>query len=267
MKFFIDDKEIKTVNKGATIKGCLSLVSRCANFSFIYNENDSNFEKYKAKINSDVTIENDEGKNIFKGFVSIINYNQNEKTVEIEALDYFSFLLNSKIAGRFSGGVLSALNKLLSGFNIYSSLIKNIKKELNVISFGSLSRYDILEILIKNMYEKEEFKLYLDGDNSINVLLPLRDNSKGDFKIGENIISAYFSQEGFENISRITAIGNDDVVSGTIIKIIDPKNNKSGYFTVKSDIHTYADFHIMDLELKERKLWYEKLGRRHIGCF
>ena len=82
--------------------------------------------------------------------------------------------------------------------------------------------------------------------------MPLKDNSKGDFILGKNVISAQFSQDGFENIAKITAIGNENVVSGTVIKIIDPKNNKIGYFTVKNDIHTYGNIYTMELDLKER---------------
>lgn len=252
MKFIIDDNEIKTVIKGATVRGCLSLVSRSASFSFIYNEADPDFEKYKAKIGSGVKIKNDDNKNVFSGFITKINYNQDKKLVEIEASDYFSILLNKNVTGRFTGSITAGLNDLLSGFNIFFDMKTSLTKKLNVISFGNLSYYDILEIFMKNIYETEEFKLYIKSDSSIGVLLPLKDNSKGDFILGKNVISAQFSQDGFENIAKITAIGNENVVSGTVIKIIDPKNNKIGYFTVKNDIHTYGNIYTMELDLKER---------------
>ena len=254
MKFIIDDNEIKTVIKGATIKGSLSLVSRSANFSFIYNENDPDFKKYRAKINSTVTIKNDDNKNIFSGFITRINYLADTKIIEIEASDYFSILLNENVTGRFAGKLLTAINKLLSGLNIFSNIKTSIENKLNVVSLGNLTRYDILEIFMKNIYAKEEFKLYVDGNSSINILLPFRDNSKGDFIFGENIISAYFSQDNFYNLAKITAIGNENVVSGAVIRIIDKLNNKDGYFTVKNDTHIYGDTYTMELELKERIL-------------
>ena len=252
MKFIIDDNEIKTVIKGATIKGCLSLVSRNASFSFIYNENDSNFEKYKAKVHSKVTIKNDNDKNIFSGFITTINYVRERKLIEIEASDYFSILLNKNVTGRFTGTLFANIKKLLDGFSIFSNIKTAITKKLNVVSLGNLTYYDILEIFMKNIYETEEFKLYVDGDSSINVLLPFRDNSKGDFILGENVISAYFSKDSFYNIAKIKAIGNENVVSGTVIRLIDKANNKDAYFTVKSDIHTFGDIYTMELELKER---------------
>lgn len=255
MKFYIDDNEIKTVNANATIRGCLSLISRSAKFSFIYNENDSNFIKYKAKINSTVKIKNDNNKSIFSGFITRINYMADKKLVEIEANDYFTILLNEKVTGRFAGKIFNAVNNLLSGLKIYSNL-QNIKtaveNKLNVVSLGNLSRYDILEIFIKNLYATEEFKLYIDGDSSLNVLLPFRDNSRGDFILGENVISAFFSKDDSLNNAFIVAIGDDNIVSGCVIRLIDKINNKKGYFTVKSDVHTYGNTHTMELELKER---------------
>ena len=77
MKFFIDDREIKTINTGAIIEGSLNLVSRCANFSYVFDDKNLEFENYKAKLGSKVLIKNDSNKNIFKGKITSINYQSN----------------------------------------------------------------------------------------------------------------------------------------------------------------------------------------------
>lgn len=250
MKFFIDGKEIKTVISGATISGSLNLVSRCASFSYIYSPIDKEFEIYKAKIGSLVLIKN-ESKNIFQGKITSINYQAESKVIQIQAKDLFSILLETKPIGRFKGNLLNVLKQVLDKNNIIPVVNNFIKNEINIVNFGELTSFDVIKIAINKVYG-DDFKLFLDGDLNLNILFPLISNSKADFIIGENIISSNFSSSKIGNTSIITAIGNNEIVSGSVIRVIEPNNGFFGYFVVQKDRHVYSLGHIMELEIKER---------------
>ena len=98
----------------------------------------------------------------------------------------------------------------------------------------------------------DEFKIYLDGDSNIEVLIPSVSSSKGDFRIGENIISSNFNSSSSGNLSTIVSLGNDNIVSGSLIRVIEPKNGFFGYFIVEKDKHIYDFVHTMELQIKER---------------
>lgn len=253
MKFYISDVEIKTVNKNATIEGSLSLVARTAHFSYIYNPDDPDFKMYKAKTGSGVLIK-DGDERIFKGNITEVHYNPDKGIVEITAQDLFSILLSKKIFGRFSGAFSYIAQKLLKGYNINFNINLDalLYKKTNIVSFGKLSLYDILHAAVLSACG-DNFKLYIDGNSRINVLVPLAARSKGEFTTGLNIISASFTSQMDYNTARITAIGNNDVVAGSVIHVNETKSGAKGYFLVQRDRHIYTDTHIMELDLKERK--------------
>lgn len=252
MKFLIDFVEVKTVIEGAVIQGSTNLVSREATFSYVYNPDDSDFPSHLVMVGSIVLIQNDDNKNIFRGFVKTIRYNAESKLVEITAQDELSALVNQKIKGRFKGNLIAVIKKVLGGFNINLDLILKFVDELNIISFGELSIYDVIFRAIQKVYDGE-FKIHVDGNSKLKILFPLIANCKGDFIIGKNIISSSFSANKDNNLSVIEAIGDDEVTSGSIIRVLDPDSGLFGYFTVEKDRHTYEKVHKMRLELKERK--------------
>lgn len=271
MKFIIDDNEIKTVNKNAAIQGAMNLVARCASFSYICIQ-DGEFKAYKAKINSNVLIKNDNNENIFKGRVTSIYYNPDDKTVQIQAEDMLSLLTKIKISGRFKENIISFIKNSFKDISIIQKIIDflndflnkktripnfnnlgKIKDKINIVSLGGMTIYDILQIAVSKMH-KTDFKIYLTGNSEIKFLIPSAANAKKELIIGKNVLSASFcAKENDENIASIKAIGDDSIVSGTTVKLIDLNNGAIGYFTVEKDKHVYSDIYTMDLELKERK--------------
>ncbi|MCD8024521.1 MAG: hypothetical protein LUE64_03205 [Candidatus Gastranaerophilales bacterium] len=253
MKFLIDDVEIKTVIRGAYIEGSLSLVSRSAGLSYIYNPSDSDFALYKAKINSKLVIKNDDGDNIFKGYIQEVSYQTDKHLVNIYARDFLSTLLNTYVTGRFKGTLSSILNNALADFDFTFGLDSVLQQEVNILSLGEFTYYDIISAAASILYD-DDFKIYLDGNSKLQILLPFFNNSKGDFILGQNILSSHFFMQENKNTGRIKAIGQDDVTAGTIIRVIDQDASIYGYFTVVKDKHIYTSVHTMELELKERKV-------------
>lgn len=251
MKFFIDDREIKTINTGAIIEGSLNLVSRCANFSYVFDDKNLEFENYKAKLGSKVLIKNDSNKNIFKGKITSINYQSESKIIQITAHDFLYELVNQKVIGRYKGDFLNIISKAISSNNFIKSVKKFLDDEINIVSFGDLSSYDVIKLAATKLFG-DEFKIYLDGDSNIEVLIPSVSSSKGDFRIGENIISSNFNSSSSGNLSTIVSLGNDNIVSGSLIRVIEPKNGFFGYFIVEKDKHIYDFVHTMELQIKER---------------
>lgn len=256
MKFFIDDNEIKTVKQGAVIFGSLNLVSRKALFSYIYNPYDSDFKIYKAKKDSSVLIKNDDGKNIFKGTVYKIEFETEGSEIKIQAEDLLSLLLKIKPKGRFTGSFMSVINKIIGRFSFLKAMQLVLNKEVNILNLGALSAYDIMFAAASKMYGSE-FKIYMNGDGELKFLVPLLSEAKKEFVIGKNIISSSFSSEEEKNTGRIKAIGDDEIVSGSVIKIIEPLSGNFGHFIVEKDVHTYTNTHIMELDVKEKKFSYE----------
>lgn len=250
MKFYIDGKEIKTVITNAEISGSLELVSRMALFSYIY---DSSFENYKAKTGSKILIKNDSNENIFQGNITSITQSKDKKSVLIQAQDFLYPLLNTKVAGRFKGLFLPVLKNIVKEFEIINTVKEYLSKQVNILSLGKLSQYDIISVISRKIYG-EEVKIYLDGNSKMKFLLPDISNSIATFTFGKNIISATFTSEDKKNISSVKVLENKDVVSGSVIKIIDEVNQNSGYFVVTKDKHVYGKIHTMNLELRERKI-------------
>lgn len=280
MKFYINTTQIKTVKKGASIEGSLNSVSRIASFSYIYDSKDPNFKDYKARTGFLVLIKNDSNENIFIGLVLSLSYDANSMTMSVTATDLFSVLLNKKIAGRFKGDFITIFNKVMSGYKFTSGILDKIQKfmqkdlfvnfkklldgfslssyylekyadKLNVISLGNLSAYDILSIAASKIYG-DEFKFYIDGNCRINILLPLYSPPVAELFMGKDIISSSFSVTDGQNRASIMAFGNDKVVAGTTVRIIDPSKNVNGNFVVENDSHIYTNAHTMQLGLRER---------------
>jgi len=250
MKFYIDDKEIKTVITNAETSGSLELVSRMALFSYIY---DSSFENYKAKTGSNVLIKDDNNENVFQGNITSITQSKDKKNVLIQAQDFLYPLLNTKITGRFKGLFLPVLKDIVKEFEVINTIKEYLTKQVNVLSLGQLSKYDIISVISRKIYG-EEVKIYLDGNSKMKFLLPDVSGSTATFTFGKNIISASFTSENKKNISSIKTLENKDVVSGSVIKIVDEVNQNSGYFIVTKDKHAYGKINTMELELKERKI-------------
>jgi len=252
MKFFIGDTEIKTVVKGALIKGSVNLVSRSAAFSFVSSDEIGGRLQYRAKIGSKVTITNN-GKNIFKGNIVKIEYIKDKSIVNIEAEDILKEYLGKKIIGRIKGHFTTVISTLGCKVNILQSFKDILKKEINIVNLEKLSVYDILKIIFKEFF-KADFKIYVDGDGKINILLPFKDSSIADIVLQKDVIEASYKSEFLQNGARIKAIGNDDVISGRVIRLIDYNRGISSYFVVEKDSHSYGDIHTIELELAERRL-------------
>ncbi len=254
MKFIIDGTEIKTVTINALIEGSINSVSRHASFSYIYNPDDSEFKTYKAKIGSDVVIKNDSGKNIFKGEVTQISFQAGSNLIQIEAQDNLYKLLKTKLTGRFRGALDRIISKLISEFDISFMIISFLTTKINILNLGHLSIYDIIHIAVSKVFEKDGFKIYLDGDNKLKILTPYIDSVKREFYAKRDIIQASYSCDEKSNISNIKTSGDDAIVSGCVIRVIDNEIGALGDFIVESDRHTYSDIHLMELKLKERKI-------------
>ena len=252
MKFIINNIEIKTVLKNAVIRGSFAVVSRCAIFSYIYNPNASNFQNYKAKIGYSVLIKDDNGKNIFQGIITNIDYKTDSKFVTIYAKDRLFMLANTKIKGRFKDTFLSIMRSFVSKFSFANKIFEFLKEEINIVSLGKFTKYDILKFAVSKIF-KDEFKIYLDGDSNLKVAVAAVSENKGEFELGKNILSSVFSSRFNKNTGRIIAFGDNNVVTGSLIKIIDKTGKNSGYFLVKEDVHTFGDSHLMELELEERR--------------
>lgn len=253
MKFYIDNTEIKTVIKGAEILGSFHLISREAIFSYIYNANDPLFQIYKVKLGSKVLIKNDNGENIFKGKVENINFSKDKSIVQIQAQDMLYSLVKTKIKGRFKGAFLFILNNLIKDFGIANSIKNFLSKEINILSLGKLSVYDILSVAAKKMYG-DEVKIYLDGDSRIKFLVPKISSLRETLILGRNVLNASFKSKGDKNAAQITAIGNDKVVSGSLVLLYDELKGNSSYFVVQKDKHIFGNIYTMELELLERKI-------------
>ncbi len=162
--------------------------------------------------------------------------------------------LYKKIKGRYKGEALQTLFSILKcKLPVIENITKILKKKINILNLGKLSMYDIIKLILTEFFGAN-FKLYIDGYGKINILLPLIDKSVRTLILGEDIISANFTSDKERNTSQIRAIGRDDVVSGSIVKIADVTTGVENTFVVESDVHTYNDVHIMDLSLKERSL-------------
>ena len=256
MKFYIDGIEIKTVTEGAEITGGLDLPSRSALFSYVYNNEEYMKFKYKAKVGSHVIIKNDSDKKIFTGKVTEINYFKDKNLIKIQAQDMFYELIKIKIKGRYKGTLASILKDFMNKYKITSSIITKIttvlQKELNILSLGKLSVYDIILIAARKIFGKE-VKLYLDGDSGIHVLIPRLLDPAANFSIGKNIIDADFSANEKNNFSSLTVNGDENIVSGSVISIEDENGNK-GTFIVQKDRHIYGNIYKTVLNVKERRL-------------
>lgn len=253
MKFLINDVEIKTVLKGAKISGCLGLLSRSAAFSFPCTEEIPETMAYTAKVGYGVVIKNDDNKNIFKGKITKIEYSLDKNIVNVEARDLLEEFLYKKIKGRFKGKPLQIFDILKCKFSVINNIANFFKKEINIVNLGKMSVYDIIKVILTELFGSN-FKLYIDGYGKIKLLLPLIDKSVRTLILGEDIISASFSADKDNNSSKIKATGRDDVVSGSIIKIVDVMAGVENTFVVESDVHIYNDVHIMELVVKERGL-------------
>lgn len=247
MKFYIDDKEIKTINKNSLITGGINLVSRSASFSYLYM---NDFGLPYAQYKSSVLIKNDENETIFRGSVVKLNYSADKKTIEVEAKDPLYFLLETKIKGRYKGNLIQIMAEILGGFNISFALEGLFLDELNIISLGGLSAYDVIKIAVSKIFG-DNFKIYLDSMLNLKILIPSILNSKAELIIGKNVISAEFAQSESDNVSKITALNNDDVISGSIVKVVEQNKGIEGYFLVESDVHNYSSINTMTLNLKE----------------
>ena len=161
-------------------------------------------------------------------------------------------MLETKVKGRYKGTFDAILSKIIGNFNIISKIKTIVQDEINIVSFGDLSLYDILLIASEKVF-KDDFKLYVDGDSKLNILLPLVGESKLDLVFGQNIISSSFSINNEGSSSNITAIGDSSFVSGSIIRLIEPESGLSGYFIVEKDTHNFSDVYTMTLSIKERK--------------
>ena len=69
----------------------------------------------------------------------------------------------------------------------------------------------------------------------------------------DNVKNASLELQTVENTSELLAIGNNNVISGSVIEIYEPKTNLTGKFWVVSDEHEYSTTHRM------------RLGVKHIG--
>lgn len=251
MKFFIDDKEIKTVLDNAVCEGNINLASRCVRFSYIYSIDNPNFPQYKVKNGSIVNLKNDNNENIFQGYVTSISYKTYENVVSIQAYDYLYFLLNKKVKGRFRGTFISILKNFLDKNYSIGEILKNLKNRINTISFGNLSAYDILQFALYYIFG-EGYKIYIDGDSRLKIINSNSVSPSTILTIGNEIISSSFSLKYGENIGFIRAFDNKNVISGCVITIIDKTGNISGDFIVQSDKHIYRNTNIMELYIKER---------------
>jgi len=254
MRFFINDKEIKTVISGASLEGSIDLVSRTIHFAYVYSGDNQNFPKYKVKIGANVKLQNDKGENVFQGFINSIDYKTNENIVSIQAVDYMYLLLHRQVTGRFRGTFLSIINKFIGKHQSVQDFLKNLKNKINVISFGNLSAFDILRFCTSFVYGKH-CKIYMDGNQKIKVFNYVTMKPVAKLKIGQEVISSSFSTNMLEDTSSIIAFDNKDVIAGCVIKIIDENGKNSGDFLVQSDRHVYTNTkNTMELQLKERSL-------------
>ncbi len=254
MKFFIDNVEIQTVIKGATISGSLNLVSRTAAFSYFYSTYDLLFKKYKAKIGSSVLIKNNSDKKIFIGKITEINYIKEKNIVQIQAQDMLYPLMHIKTKGRFQGEFLSSIKSIIKEFSFAKNITAFFSKQINILNLGGLSLYDILQIAIKKIYG-DYVKIYIDGSLSVHILMPKSDAPKAELVAGKNIISCFFSTNDEENRAKIIICGNENIVSGMVVKIIDTEKNISGTFVVESDKHVFKNTYTTELNLIERKFF------------
>ena len=126
-----------------------------------------------------------------------------------------------------------------------------ILNELNIISLGGLSAFDIIQIAVSQIFG-DDIKIYLDGNSKFKILIPSIMKPDAELITGRDIISAFFMKDENSNSAKITAFNNDDVISGSIIKI--KVKNIEGCFLVESDIHTYSYQNTMTLNLKERRV-------------
>ncbi len=133
---------------------------------------------------------------------------------------------------------------------LYDKLIK----KHTIANYGKYSAYDIIKLAILKVFE-HEFKIYLDGNINLKILFPYTASAKKEFIIGKNILTASFYTAA-ENLKKanVKVIGDSDIVSGSVIKISNSNLEKSGYFIVENDVHTFSDIHTMDLSLIERSL-------------
>lgn len=245
MKFYIDNKEVKTINTGASIKGTFNSPSRTASFSYIYKKG---IEETKAKYESSVLIENDDNKPLFRGLITKLVYYPSESLIEIEAKDLLSTLLETKIEGRYKGTLIEIISELFGNFDFLN--MPGILNELNIVSLGGLSAFDIIQIAVSQIFG-DDIKIYLDGNSKFKILIPSIMKPDAELITGRDIISAVFMKDENSNSAKITAFNNDNVISGSIIKIKD--KNIEGCFLVESDIHTYSYQNTMTLNLKERR--------------
>lgn len=252
MKFFIDDIEIKTVLSGAFLEGSLNLVSRSASFSYVFSLDNPNFPKYNVKKGSNVKIKDDNNENIFQGFVYSIDYEPNGNVVSIKALDFLYLYLDKKVTGRFRGTFLSIIRGFLEKNYSIHEILKNLKNIINTVSFGNLSVYDILRFSVSLIYGKN-CKIYMDGNLKIKVLNYLLNSPIATINTNDILYSSYsLSFDG--NKGMIKAFDNKNIVAGSVVKILDEKNNIESDFIVQSDRHMYEEINTMTLQLKERKI-------------
>ena len=256
MKFYIDGAEIKTVTEGAEITGGFDLPSRTALFSYVYNNESYMKFEYKVKVGSHVVIKNDNDNKIFTGKVTEITYFKDKNLIKIQAQDMFYELVKRKIKGRYKGTFISILKDFMNKYKITSSIITKIttvlQKEINILSLGKLSVYDIVLVAARKIFGKE-IKLYLDGESRIHVLIPRFLDPAANFSIGKNIIDVDFSANEKNNFSSLTVNGDENVVSGSVVSIEDENGNK-GIFIVQKDRHIYGNIYKTVLTVKERKL-------------
>ncbi len=261
MNVEIDNKEILLLLSGVLIYGSFNTIARNASFSFLYDENNAEFQNIKAKTGSKVVIK-DNSKTVFKGRVTRVEYFPAEKRIQILAQDSLSLLLNRKLTGRFSGDILSVISQAIKELNLdgavdfikdaFSFEIKTLilqSYNTNILSFKTLSAYDIISAALYK-YFKNNFKLYIDGNSKLKLFTPFLSTPKDELAFGSDIISSSFSCNEEENLCQIKAFGNLEIVSGKVITL--NNSQKNGQFVVIEDVHEYKAVHTMTLLLKER---------------
>lgn len=215
----IANQEIAHVLAPLTWSGSKDTASRILSFSILYNPNYTAIPQYKIKCGDKVewtekitNAETGETQDItrFVGNIFSISFSTSENKMNIKCYDFLIHLKKSKAVGRFKGTLYQLADNICSSFDLNNGINIDDTHVHNIVSTGTLSYYDILNIACSSA--SKLYNLYMNG-----ATLKLCENEPvTTFNIKENIRSSYYSQSIEKLVNKILVIDNQGKVTDQV---------------------------------------------------
>lgn len=155
----------------------------------------------------------EDGKILFVGQVYYIDFSSDGKNISVKCFDAIYNMVKSDATGRFNGTLADISTQICKIFGL-NSQIKGNKAQIEVITTGDLTYYDIIHKASKIDFEDKKFNIRMSGTNSL-VLESQLDEPVYTLSSSVNIREAEYSESIENMINTISIVTSDGVVLET----------------------------------------------------